>query len=536
MSLRTKLFLSFVIILLLIITLLSMNSFNANSEKYQIKRLLWINHQYTALLNLKIAVNQQLSEAQKIFLYGKEADLHHFQEITELVKKEVNTLVDAESMEGASGVRAKSSSAELRRDRDRLLVIQHSYEDLNRELVLLSQLIQVGRNRKAREHFQTEIGRKFKVFFGHIDTWTAMEERKLAEVEKSFVSLSWHHNIATIIGLSVILVMVLVFFVIFVYILGPRLKELLRGTKRISAGDFAQPVEERGNDEISNLALAMNQMMRSLADSRKKILEQSYYSGMADMVSGILHNVKNALLPVVVDVEVMQEELGAIDCANISKAVVQLGRPETTAAKQKEIGEYVELSAHRIEGQLVESLSTLKTIAHKIALIDQVLSEHNKFAGAERPLESVSLDELLKDSISLVRKNYLENVEFSLELGAFRKHAIKTQRIVMIQVLANLINNAIESILRSGISGGKVIVSVEEDEDSSIHIMVIDNGQGIEKEKISQIFQRGVSSKSGSFGLGLHWCANAVASLQGKLSAESGGIGQGACLHLILKR
>jgi len=35
-------------------------------------------------------------------------------------------------------------------------------------------------------------------------------------------------------------------------------------------------------------------------------------------------------------------------------------------------------------------------------------------------------------------------------------------------------------------------------------------------------------------GLGLHWCANAVAGMGGQISAESAGTGQGAAFHVLL--
>jgi len=536
MSLRAKLFFSFLVILLLMVALIFLNSVNANSENHQIKRLLWINHQYTALLNLKIAVNEQLSEAQKIFIYGKEADLRKFREITEQVKKEVNKLVDAETMEGADDEDGNLQKEFTPWDSDRLLVIQHSYEDLNRELLLLTKLIQVGRSRKAQDHFKSDISEKFREFFSNIDTWTAMEERKLQEVEGSFVSLTRRHNIASIVGLGFILIMVLVFYVLFVYILGPRLRGLLLGTKRIAAGNFAIPVEETGHDEIGNLAKAMNQMMQSLADSRKKLLEQSYYSGMADMVSGVLHNVKNALSPVMIDVEVMEDELRAIDCRKITKAVRMMDTGEISLGKQPDAAEYIELSAAAIASQLKNSTVILEKIANKINLIDQVLSDHDKFAGAERPLESVGLAELIDDSLSLVRKDYLEDIAVGIELGVLKDEVITTQRIVMVQVMANLFNNAVESIIRSGVKNGRIQVTAVEIENGAIHLKILDNGEGIPAGNNREIFQRGVSRKAGSFGLGLHWCANSVASLQGKLYAEGSEDGCGACLHLILQK
>jgi two-component system NtrC family sensor kinase len=67
-------------------------------------------------------------------------------------------------------------------------------------------------------------------------------------------------------------------------------------------------------------------------------------------------------------------------------------------------------------------------------------------------------------------------------------------------------------------------------------VTVRDNGSGFDGEMKTQIFQRGYTSKTkgSTTGLGLHWCANAVASMGGKISAESAGAGQGAEFHVLL--
>jgi two-component system NtrC family sensor kinase len=68
-----------------------------------------------------------------------------------------------------------------------------------------------------------------------------------------------------------------------------------------------------------------------------------------------------------------------------------------------------------------------------------------------------------------------------------------------------------------------------------VHLRVVDNGIGIGPEHLPRIFERGFSTKSRpSSGLGLHWCAVTVTAMGGRLYAESPGVGQGACLHLLL--
>ncbi|MCP4378183.1 MAG: HAMP domain-containing histidine kinase [bacterium] len=67
-----------------------------------------------------------------------------------------------------------------------------------------------------------------------------------------------------------------------------------------------------------------------------------------------------------------------------------------------------------------------------------------------------------------------------------------------------------------------------------IHVQVCDNGDGIEAENLTRVFERGFSTKSGkASGIGLHWCANTFSVMHGRMYAESDGPGKGACLHLL---
>ena len=61
-----------------------------------------------------------------------------------------------------------------------------------------------------------------------------------------------------------------------------------------------------------------------------------------------------------------------------------------------------------------------------------------------------------------------------------------------------------------------------------------DDGVGIPAENLTRIFESGFSTKSRETnqGIGLHWCANAVNALGGRIWAESDGDGHGASFHV----
>ncbi len=536
MSLRNKLIISFAAICLLVISLLALNSSMAREEGRYVQRLLSIHHQYAALLNLKNAVNRQLSEAQDIFIYGKTVDGANFQETAIQVGEEVKSLQAAvdliETLPLASG------SNEVAAGRDRMLNLQHQYEDLYRELMLMINLFQNGRKAKAQEHFQTEIGGRFASFFSQIDSWLVVQKGELARTEAGFIAINQRHNQTSLIALVAIMGIVLFFSGIFVYLLGPRLQELLRGTERISRGDFSRPVVASGNDEFTRLSRAMNQMMADLAASRKKLLEQSYYSGMADMVSGTLHNLRNALAPIVIELEDQKKVVNELKVEQMTLACAELKKNDLDAGRQADLVEFLVLSLDRLAGNIRHISEAMGLTRNKVEVVEKVLNQHSHLASMERPMETIALAEVVQDCLGLVRQEYLAKIPVVVDKSVALIGPIISQRIVLVQVLANLVNNGLESMLRSGGTEGSIVIEASEfdhGDGRQVHVQVTDNGEGIAPEMLERIFERGISGKEGGSGLGLHWCANATASLAGRLYAESLGPGLGATLHLVIK-
>jgi sensor histidine kinase regulating citrate/malate metabolism len=67
-------------------------------------------------------------------------------------------------------------------------------------------------------------------------------------------------------------------------------------------------------------------------------------------------------------------------------------------------------------------------------------------------------------------------------------------------------------------------------------ICFTDNGVGIAANHLALVFEKGFSTKSKATnqGIGLHWCANTVNALGGRMRAESAGETHGASLHVVM--
>jgi C4-dicarboxylate-specific signal transduction histidine kinase len=116
--------------------------------------------------------------------------------------------------------------------------------------------------------------------------------------------------------------------------------------------------------------------------------------------------------------------------------------------------------------------------------------------------------------------------------------SVQAHHVGLVQVLGNLLLNAYESILRSQAKAGSIGVTASREQvggQDMVRVSVTDSGCGFGPEVKANIFQRGFSSKEGhQRGLGLHWCANALSNMGGRISAESEGPQLGAAFHVML--
>ena len=100
------------------------------------------------------------------------------------------------------------------------------------------------------------------------------------------------------------------------------------------------------------------------------------------------------------------------------------------------------------------------------------------------------------------------------------------------QVLLNLINNAIQSLIGSGVAHPKITISAMREGDW-IHCAVADNGPGVSEEFAPKLFQLLMSNRDSGMGLGL-WLSRYIVEQYGGQITYDGAPGVGADFRLSL--
>jgi len=291
-------------------------------------------------------------------------------------------------------------------------------------------------------------------------------------------------------------------------------------------------------DEIGVLAQEFDQMLIQLAAARKQLLKQSYDAGMAELAAGILHNVRNALTPLLEKIEQIRMNFNTLPLPELAKAHAELQIDTLAEERRAALIKFSLLANQRLIDMIAETKAILHEATDSINQIEQILANHQQWAYCDRPTESIPLTELMHDALAFLKQEQLAVFVMQIASGFAASGSVLGNRTTLVQVFANILINAAEAIQRGGNLPGQVAIQASpehEGERPLIHVQIRDTGAGIAPELLDQIFARGFSTKSGSPSrIGLHWCANAIAAMQGRIAVESAGLGQGACFHLWL--
>lgn len=304
--------------------------------------------------------------------------------------------------------------------------------------------------------------------------------------------------------------------------------------------DLSARIAMERDDEFGVLAREFDRMVNHLADARTKLLEHSYKVGKAEVAAEVLHNVRNSLSPVTGAIAFLRERIKHTHFDRVEKVKDELLQGSADPDRAKDLNQYLIAFCDRVCAFLRESQEKLHGIDQDIARIETLLAQQDKESHvAERPTERVSIGEIVQDAIGKTSFAIQQFLRYHLnEDESARTQVIRTDRNALVQVVACLLSNAVESLQRAGLGESQVALRTyleQEQGHKSLHIEVHDTGQGMTDEVLGQVFQRGFTTKHGDrSGPGLHWCANVLRALGGAIRAESDGLGRGACFHIVL--
>lgn len=240
------------------------------------------------------------------------------------------------------------------------------------------------------------------------------------------------------------------------------------------------------NDEIGELIDEYNKKVRELKSSAELLAKSEREGAWREMARQVAHEIKNPLTPMKLSVQQLERSW-------------------------KDGKEDFDGRLERFHQTMTQQIDTLSDIATEFSNFAQLNKSHP---------EKLDLTEHLKNCIKLfdgdqIKISWLntpENVHVLMD---------KTH---LNRIFTNLITNAIEAIPEE--REGELKIDFQQTREA-ISILLMDNGTGIEAEKLERIFEPNFTTKSTGTGLGLAMVKGMLDAAKGSISVKS-EVGKGS--------
>lgn len=290
---------------------------------------------------------------------------------------------------------------------------------------------------------------------------------------------------------------------------------LTERSMRISEGEFAEVNEK-------------------LTATHQKLLIASRQAGMAQIATTILHNVGNILNSANVSLAMIIEEINKshskklTSVSQLIKEQLQLNKHYLTEDPRGEkIPEFLIVLSETLQEQADKIAKESRHLRTHLQHIQDIVMLQNELSGVSPDVrENIFIKEVIE--LALQMSDSMSNKKFNITAKYLYDSFIAVDKVKLLQILVNLIQNAKDSLMVSKQTNKIINIVTKKTKHQTVKICIQDNGIGISKEDLTKIFSFGFTTKPKGHGFGLHSCALSARELNGSLSVISEGKDKGA--------
>ena len=256
-----------------------------------------------------------------------------------------------------------------------------------------------------------------------------------------------------------------------------RISELI--TRTTLFGREMKPIKYFQNDELSGLVKSYNKMIYQIEDQKMLLANKEREEAWREMAKQVAHEVKNPLTPMKLLIQNFERKFDKND-----------------PKKKKKV--------RNLSRSLVDQIDLVATVASAFSEFAKLPPKNDEFFNLKEELEN------------LVRVfNDDGNIYFHANKDLM---PVRMDRIYLSRIFTNMITNAKQAVSEQR----KSIINIDAELfNKKIIIVIEDNGIGIPKDKLEQIFEPNFTTKNSGMGLGLTMVKKMIEEYKGDISVKS---------------
>jgi len=304
------------------------------------------------------------------------------------------------------------------------------------------------------------------------------------------------------------------------------------------------PIRDENNELSGAVVVFTDITERKLTEAtlegvHQQLLKTSRQAGMAEVATGVLHNVGNVLNSVNISTGLVIEKVRQSKAATLGRVV------ELLKTHEHDLGEFVtnDTAGKHVPALLAQiskhltvdreaMLGELESLRRNVDHIKEIVAMQQSFAVFGGVKEIVNPLHLVEDSLR-VNEAALNRHAVEVVREFEKVPSLNVDKHKILQILVNLMSNAHIACKESDRPDKRITVRVANG-DGRVRIAVADNGIGIPPENLTRIFNHGFTTRKDGHGFGLHTGALAAKEMGGSLTVHSEGRGHGAVFTLDL--
>ena len=276
-------------------------------------------------------------------------------------------------------------------------------------------------------------------------------------------------------------------------------EELANGAREVASGRWDTHIDVKGSDEIGQLAAAFNDMTKTLASQKEKLVQTERVAAWRELARRLAHELRNPLFPLQITVENLQR------------------------ARQ--------LGPQQFQEVFSEATATLKA---ELANLNSIVGRFSDFSKMPAPqFTRVNVNEVLRNAVRLFEPQFTAVGKPSIATEFFLSESlpeIDADPDLLHRAFQNLLLNALDAM-----PAGGTITLKSSDAGESVRIEVADTGKGLTPEECSRLFTPYYTTKQLGTGLGLAIVQSVVSDHHGSISVSSEE-GRGAAFRIDLPK